>query len=688
MFLLFKTICFYSLIFVVLLNTQIVLAEDAPSQCPTSKKYAPQKDSTLNLSAARVLLRKNGKSILRGRVQAEQGTNRVRAEGLTYDSKAEKLKSSGKVLYTNCDPRSPSWFLEAEQVSYDLKKEKGLVKNAWLHFSNIPVFYIPRYRFFNDNKDRRSGFLVPKIGNSGDSGRELSMPLYLNIASNKDMTITPLYLSKRGLQMQASARYLYPLDSGDLGFSWLDDKRYDDERYSYYFNHNAAISDKFSLNIGIQRVSDDYYLEDFENDFNVYGDSYLRSHLQGNLFWRGWDIEFLTEKFDRADHSAPYYAQPYQIRPQFSLGKDFTFGKGLSLDFFSQTSQFVNKYAYITDPTNDQLLEYDRGMRFYNTLRLEWQYRRPSFHFEAATGVSHTHYNVYRSFSENSQNHKRSLPFVSMKTGLVFEKDLAKRYRSTLEPELFYVKVPYRNQDDLPVFDTYDSEFRFARLFDVNRFNGIDRVSDEDRVTMALSSRILHKRTGIEAFRASIGKSYYLKDPRVNISDEATELSDEESNIAGEVSLNLNNKVRLLSSLVWNTRYNQTMQNGYHLSINGAKQRQIGLFYRQRHNDFEQAGIGFKLPLSHTWNLVSGVTYDIDSAQVLNTFGVVKYQSCCWGLSFGIQRRLKNANAASGRIADGELEYDNFIGFQFGLEGFGTVGDSFGRLTRDSIFFE
>ena len=576
--------------FILLFFSHTVIADDSSLYCPASSHQLKQEKLDVVLSAEQIKLRKDGKSVLDGNVQIEQGNNRMRADHMTYDNRRQRIKAEGDVRYTNCDPKSPLWFLSAEEISYDTDKKRGLVKNAWLHFSNVPVFYVPRYRFLASDDKRKSGFLLPEIGNSSDSGRQFSLPFYFNLAPNKDATLIPRYYSKRGLQLNLESRYLYSLEQGNLKFAWINDNRFDDSRYSYEFDHKVSAGDSFSMDINLKHVSDDFYLEDLGQGIDVYGGSYLRSHITSDLFWKGWNIHFSNERLTRSDHSSPYYLQPYQARPRFSVGKNFAIGDtGLSLGFFSETAQFVNKYTRVADPLGE-LLTFENGIRAHNAVDLRWSYRRPGFHFTPVASLSHTHYKLYNPDTST----RRTVPSFSLRTGLVFEKSSqSSRYRHTLEPELFYLNVPRRNQDSLPLFDTSESEFRFAQLFDVNRFNGIDRIGDADKISLGLSSRILHKRTGIEALRISVGKSYHLRDPSVQIVADSE--IDERSNIVTEVSANLNNKVRFLSSLIWNTRYNQTVKNAMSLEFNGANKRSVNLFYRQRYRDFEQVGMGLSL---------------------------------------------------------------------------------------------
>ena len=80
------------------------------------------------------------------------------------------------------------------------------------------------------------------------------------------------------------------------------------------------------------------------------------------------------------------------------------------------------------------------------------------------------------------------LPTFSLDGGLIFERQASyfgNAMTQTLEPRLFYVRTPYKNQDDIPNFDTGIAGFNYAQLFTENRFVGADKVSDANQLTAA-----------------------------------------------------------------------------------------------------------------------------------------------------------------------------------------------------------
>ena len=86
----------------------------------------------------------------------------------------------------------------------------------------------------------------------------------------------------------------------------------------------------------------------------------------------------------------------------------------------------------------------------------------------------------------------------------------------TLEPRLLYLYVPYRNQDELPVFDTALPDLNPVELFRTNRYVGADRVSDANQVSVGVTSRLLDAGDGRQFLAATLGQTYYFQTPRVH----------------------------------------------------------------------------------------------------------------------------------------------------------------------------
>ena len=113
-----------------------------------------------------------------------------------------------------------------------------------------------------------------------------------------------------------------------------------------------------------------------------------------------------------------------------------------------------------------------------------------------------TTYELDQSRWENRPSASVAIPWLSVDSGLVFERPtrwFGQSLTQTLEPRLFYVYVPYRNQDQIPLFDTALADFNYAQLFTENRFVGGDRFGDANQMTVA-RPRVSCRPTGRSRF--------------------------------------------------------------------------------------------------------------------------------------------------------------------------------------------
>ena len=642
--------------------------------CPTDELAS---SDAIRASAQHFSAHADKRAQLSGAVQLEQGDNRIRAERIVYDPNIERLQASGNVRYTNCGNKNPAWFLSAKRFILDRRRGIGTAKDAWLVVGETPLFYLPRYRILF-NEERKSGFLSPSLGDSSETGIEFGLPYYLNLAPNHDATIEPRLLSKRGVQLNGKYRYLGRHHQGTLRGDWLNDNDYDnrnndDERYSYALDHQTSAGDNLRIRVQVQRVSDTDYVEDLSGSFDLIAENYLSSSILADYVWRGWHLNVAGENFQRIDGDAARENDLYERQPSVSLSKNLYLPRlNLDLQWYGEWANFNRKY---TDLNGDDPAE---GDRFDQTLTLRWPYRRPGFHFTPGVGMRHTRYDL-----DERSDESRTLPWFSLRTGLTFEKSLhQKRYRSTIEPELFYLHVPYRDQDDLPVFDTGVSEFRFSQLFEENRFNGTDRIGEADQLTVALSSRLIHSRSGKQALRFSVGHTSYFRNRNVSLPDENTDRRGYDySDLAAEFALNLNEKIKFNSSLIWDTETEQPQRHALRLSLNAGNNKVINLsnHYRRGDQGFSQSELSLHLPLGPRWNWFGGWRRDLRSSKNIGVMAGLRYNSCCWSLQLSGQRLLQDVNGNDQSIANGDLDYNTTIGVEFNLRGltsFGTGTDT------------
>ena len=174
--------------------------------------------------------------------------------------------SATNALYTSC-PRDgsgdPDWVLEARRVDFDFEGNEGYAEGAVLRFLGVPILALPSLSFpLNDA--RKSGWLPPSVNLDSSSGFELSVPYYLNIAPNRDATIVPRVLTRRGFGVQGEFRYLEPSFDGRINLDLLpNDRLTDSSRHAWQWAHQGALKYGLRYDVDVARVSDDGWWKDF-----------------------------------------------------------------------------------------------------------------------------------------------------------------------------------------------------------------------------------------------------------------------------------------------------------------------------------------------------------------------------------------------------------------------------------------
>ena len=106
--------------------------------------------------------------------------------------------------------------------------------------------------------------------------------------------------------------------------------------------------------------------------------------------------------------------------------------------------------------------------------------------------------------------------------GLLFERRVGSGGTRwlTFEPRLMYLYAPYRNQDNLPVFDTAEPDLNWVELFRTNRYVGLDRISDANQVSVGFTSRLFDAGNGTRYLAATLGQTFHFESPRVRLPEE------------------------------------------------------------------------------------------------------------------------------------------------------------------------
>ncbi len=602
------------------------------------------------------------------------------------------------VAYTSCRPGNQDWVIHASDLKMNKITGKGVTKNAWMEFKGTPVFYSPYLSFPIDNR-RVSGFLSPSFGNTKYGGFRLAAPYYWNIAPNYDATFIPRELSKRGPLLATKFRYMFEQSRGNVGLEYMPhDSVLGTSRYLGTIKNSSQITPNISSMLDLNYVSDKTYFAELGNALSFANYNYLRSYGNVNYAREGISLTGLVDNYQSISTTVPNSALPYRRLPQINLNLNHTF-QSMPLSvvmpseyvYFQQTSH-VNAQRVNTRPSISVPLE------------------TASSYFTPQLSLQQTNYSLNNGQPGAQTSISRTLPIFSADSGMYFERGLNfgnSPYLHTLEPRLFYLYVPYTNQQNIPVFDSAQYDFRYYTMFRENQFSGSDRTQDANQITTALTSRLIDDKTGLERLKLNVGEIFYFRNRDVTLQYGSTPVvgsvvdTNKVSNIVAEMSSELTRNLSIATGLQWSpVRHDFERGNAaLHYSNPANEIFNIGYLYRKnpfipdRSNDIIQSDMSFRYPIYDNWAAMGRWQYSLLYNRTQDAFMGVEKETCCWRFRIALRRYVNNiANISNGlsvvnntnQTLTGTSQTGVF--FEIELKGLSSLGDNMDYFLQQEIY--
>ena len=588
---------------------------------------------------------------------------------------SEQKSRYRNILYTTCAPGRSDWSILASDMDLDQAAGIGTARNARIRIGDIPVLYTP-YLWFPIDGRRRSGFLIPTFGSSDETGTDISLPYYWNIAPDMDATLTPRYMSMRGLMLGAQFRHLSRFQEFEIDGEILPrDSKAPEEgtRGALRIKQSGHLGAGWSTSVDYAAVSDDTYLQDFGNRLDVTSVRNLSQQADLNYAGDGWQMLTRVRQFQTVDTSIAPANRPYGQLPHIELNIDPRAWGGLvEYDLEAEYDYFDHNSAV-------------HGSRLVAVPTVRLPLRRGFGYLIPRASLYSTNYQLIDQTEGLSAQPSHLVPSLDLDGKLIFEREsdwFGDAVLQTLEPRLYYVLTPYEDQSDTPRFDTTALDFSFASLFRPNRFTGYDRIGDANRLTLGLTSRTIANQSGQELFRASIGQVYYFEDRRVQLTGDAID-TDISSSVAGELSAQLHEDLSALASLQWNPNQTEQPWEKQVVQIRYAPDSQhlLNLAYRFNHGqdeseEYEDTDLSFRMPLGSEVNVVGRWLYSMLNDETVEAFAGIEFGRCCWRVRL-LGQHLKRSAESAGSTS---------IMLQLELAGLGSFGNQIDKLLERGIY--
>jgi LPS-assembly protein len=553
--------------------------------------------------------------------------------------------------YTTCAPGDDDWFLRMGDLKLDYVTSLGTARNTRIEFLGKPIVYVPWMDFALDD-NRKSGFLSPSYGASTERGLELVTPWYWNIAPNRDATITPRVMSKRGMQLGGEFRYLEPDYHGEVAVELLpDDRQAERGRYRGLLRHQHRFDERWSGNFVFERVSDDRYFSDLSNLVSQTSQVNLPQHAELHYQGGWWQASGLLQRYQTLQDPDNPIIEPYHRLPQLRLNalKERLGGHDIRFDFTGEAVYFDHRaqgrvqggrlyaqpsvaypwqtaYAMVTPRLGLHLSRYalDGASRF----------KPDSLGYQPAGGF---------------EDSTLALPVFSLDTSLFLERDwrfLGIDFLQTLEPRAYYVYIPYRDQSRVPVFDSSARELSLDQLFTENQYIGADRINDANQLTLALTSRLLDQDTGVERLQVTLGQRYYFTDQRVALPGQALRGKDS-TDLLASISGQLTPRLSVRAGLQYDTAESDLSRANLGAGWRDGPGRVINADYRYTLGSLNQIDLSFQWPIAPRWHGLGRLNYSVRDSRLVEGLAGFEYNAGCWSLRAVMQRLATTETTAN-----------------------------------------
>ena len=610
-----------------------------------------------------------------------------------------------QATYTTCTRRPgpswlPDWVLKAASLTLDDEESTAQTESMQLRFKDVPILALPSLSF-PITGDRKSGFLSPTLITDTINGVAVSAPYYVNIAPNRDATVTTTAMTQRGVSVDTEFRYLEERYQGKSVFNLMPaDSLRSQTRWGLSTQHNGSwdtgLDAVGSLGVGLNlnRVSDDNYWRDFPRAGLTLTQRLLPS--TGSLSWGRGDLS-MTAQVQRwqalQDVSSPI-TPPYDRAPQIVMRHTLWDTNGFDISSVADTTRFESNFSRIPGGTTAILRN---GQRSYVSsqislpLQNNWGFVTPKLQVHA------TRYQLDNPLSDGNSAVNRVLPTFSLDSGVVLERDshlFGRTLRQTLEPRAFYVRTPYADQSMLPLYDTGATDFNLSTIYSPNPYVGQDRIADSNMLTLGVTSRYLDANTGAELAKVGFAQRFRFADQRTTLDNKP--LTNGFSDFLVGAGVRWDDRWSLDSLVQLDAQTHKTTRTTVGARYSPTPYRVLNTAYRMTRDQSEQVDVGWQWPLRDftwgaaddegrsitpgqglgpgRWYSVGRMNFSVKDQKLVDSIFGFEFDAGCWLGRVVLERLQSTVSTATSRLY-----------FQLEFVGFAGVGSSPLKTLRDNI---
>ncbi len=606
------------------------------------------------------------------------GFNAGRGEAEVFAIHGSNTLKLKRATFTTCPGDDPSWLFSADKIQINQKKGWGEAWNTVFKVADIPVVYVP-YITFPISDKRKSGLLFPEVGNSTRYGSYFAQPVYISLADNYDLTLTPKYMSQRGLLFETNFRHLTANSENLLQLEYLsEDKNNKDlgQRYLSYWQHESNWRNRWNLQLQWTQLSDDNYISEFTSEYHHQADTNLNNFVSLNYHGEHTNVSFLSQDIYELGPYIHSYRLPIQIGIDWQPNEPTD---NLKFGFSSQYSLFENEFQ-----------EIDEVQRLHLAPEVNFQWQSPAYQLLASTSYLSTHYKQTNSVLQSEQDISRNLAKARVLAGVMFEKQTTyfkQVVRQTLEPKIQYLYVEDVDQSNIGLYDSQLLKEDYFSLFRDNNYSSIDNISSANQLTVGFSTSIFDN-ANKEMFRFGLGKVFQFNQDNTGTNEQ---LVSSKPAVAVEWFGQLTDNWQLDGGILYNQDSKEIETGFVSLDYWLAKDKNFQFNHRYANdvagNKINQAGIFASYQINSTWAIAATYHRDLESDVDMDGLIGFEYRSCCWSIQLAAKRQVIVNLDNDQNNPSSSIEYDNGISFNFKISGLGgDLSSSIADLFSESIF--
>jgi len=626
------------------------------------------------------------------------------AENIEFvDAKRAIIRNA---TYTTCTRKPgpswlPDWVLKAASLSLDDEESVAQTEGMQLRFMDWPLVGVPSLSFAL-TADRKSGFLSPTIGIDSVSGLEVATPYYLNIAPNRDATVTATAKTKRGVAVDTEFRYLEDTYQGKSLINLMpSDALRNQARWGVSAQHNGSFDSglnalgRVGLGLNLNRVSDDNYWRDFPRSGLSLTQRLMPS--SGTLSWAQEDLSMTAQvlRWQTLQDATSPITPPYDRLPQIVLRHNRWDVDGLDYATTADTTRFETNYSRIPGGTTAVLRN---GQRSYVNSQVSMPFVSPWGFITPKVQLHATRYQLDAPLNDGRTSVNRVLPTFSLDSGVVLERDanvFGRAIRQTLEPRAFYLRTPFANQSMLPLYDTGATDFNLSTIYSANPYVGQDRVADNNLLTLGVTSRYLDANTGAELAKFGFAQRLRFDDQRVTLPSESLVAKGFSDMLVG-AGVRWDDRWSLDSLVQFNNQTYRSVRTTVGARYSPTPYRVLNMAYRMTRDQSEQIDVGWQWPLRDfswsnadeeaqpaapgqglgpgRWYSVGRMNFSLKENRMVDSIFGFEFDAGCWLGRVVFERLQSTITASTSRLL-----------FQLEFVGLARIGSSPLKTLRDNI---